>query len=132
MADLTQPGVRLINRQVGSGTRTLLDYHLRRLGIASGSISGYGNEVSTHTAVADAIARGDADAGLGLQAAAHAFGLSFIPLARERYHLVALAAERTRPPLSWLLDSVSTPDFRAVVSALAGYDPTHSGEEVTI
>lgn len=130
--DLARPDVRFINRQPGSGTRTLLDYHLRRLSIAPHSVQGYEHELLTHTAVADAVARGVVDAGLGLQAAADAFGLAFIPLARERYDLVTLADLRTRPPLSWLLDSVGMPAFKSVVAALGGYDVTHTGEEVQV
>jgi putative molybdopterin biosynthesis protein len=39
--DLTQKGVRLINRQKGSGTRVLLDHHLKRLQIQTSKIQGY-------------------------------------------------------------------------------------------
>ena len=69
-AALAQPGIRIINRQAGSGTRALLDYHLHRLGISVDAIDGYEHEVNTHLAVAEAVARGDADAGVGLLAAA--------------------------------------------------------------
>jgi len=132
LQDLARRGVRFINRQPGSGTRSLLDYHLRRLGLAPSALQGYDREVQTHTAVADAVARAEADAGLGLRAAAQAFGLHFIPLAIERYDLVTLAEARQRPPLSWLLDAVSTPSFKSVVAALGGYDIAHTGDEVNI
>lgn len=127
LATLAQPHVRFINRQPGSGTRTLLDYHLRRQGIAATAISGYQHEVATHTAVADAVARGRADAGLGLRAAAHAFGLSFIPLARERYDLVMLADDRMQPPLARLIDCLCSAAFREIVAGMIGYDATHTG-----
>jgi molybdate-binding protein len=132
LQDLARPDVRIINRQPGSGTRALLDYHLRCFNIPARSVAGYEREAATHTAVADSVARGQADAGLGLQAAAHAFGLGFIPVARERYDLVMLADARTLPPLSWLLDSISTSSFRTVVAALDGYDAAHTGEEVYV
>ena len=57
-ADLAQPGVRIINRQPGSGTRTLLDFHLHQLGIPVEGLSGYDLEVATHLAVAEAVAKG--------------------------------------------------------------------------
>jgi putative molybdopterin biosynthesis protein len=130
--NVARPDVRFVNRQPGSGTRTLLDYHLRQLHVSPRSVLGYSHEVSTHTAVADAVARGAADAGLGLRAAAEAFGMDFVPLARERYDLVTLAESRAIPPISWLLDSINTPAFKAVVASMGGYDVTHTGKEVQV
>ena len=130
--DVARPDVRFVNRQPGSGTRTLLDYHLRQMRLSPRSVQGYTHELSTHTAVADAVARGAADAGLGLRAAAEAFGMEFIPLARERYDLVTLADTRSLAPISWLLDSMNTPAFKAVVASMGGYDVTHTGEEVQV
>mgnify|MGYP005858221685 CR=1 FL=1 len=130
--DLARPDVTFINRQPGSGTRALLDYHLRRLNMARSTVRGYESEAATHITVADAVARGAADVGLGVRAAAHAFGLGFVPLARERYDLVTLAEDRFRPPLSWLFDMVGSPAFRSIVSHLVGYDGTHCGTEITI
>ena len=132
LRDLARPGIRFINRQPGSGTRTLLDYSLRSLNMLPADLAGYHHETGTHTAVADAVARGQADAGLGVEAAARAFGLEFIPLACERYDLVAFAEDRQQPPLSWLLDMVSHPHFKAVVAALGGYHTTHTGEETIL
>ena len=132
LRDLTRPGIRFINRQPGSGTRTLLDYSLRRLSIAPSGIAGYHQEAGTHTAVADAVARGQADVGLGLEAAARAFNLQFIPLACERYDLVAFAEDRQQAPLCWLLDMVSSPQFKSVVAALGGYHTTHTGAETVL
>lgn len=129
---LQQPQLQFINRQSGSGTRALLDYHLRRLGIGAERIAGYDHEVQTHTAVADSVARGQADAGLGLRAAAHAFGLDFVPLAHERYDLVMLAEERSQAPLERFLDCLNSVSFRSLIAALIGYDATHTGHEITI
>jgi molybdate-binding protein/DNA-binding transcriptional regulator YhcF (GntR family) len=135
-ADFARPDVRFVNRQAGSGTRTLSEHHLRRAGIAVASIAGFDRVVDTHLAVAAAVAEGGAtggaDAGLGVYAAARAFGLDFVPVAKERYDLVLLAADRRRPPLSWLLDTVASPGFRAVVAELGGYDTAKTGEEHTV
>ncbi|NCC76930.1 MAG: molybdopterin biosynthesis protein, partial [Clostridia bacterium] len=78
LADLARPGVRYVNRQKGAGTRLLLDYQLRQLGLAPDQIAGYTREELTHTAVAAQIKSGSADAGLGILAAARIFGLDFI------------------------------------------------------
>jgi molybdate-binding protein/DNA-binding transcriptional regulator YhcF (GntR family) len=131
-ADLARGDVQFVNRQAGSGTRTLSEHHLRRAGIMAASIAGFDRAVDTHLAVASAVASGAADAGLGVYAAARAFGLDFVPIAKERYDLVFLAADRSQPPLSWLLDTVANPDFRAVVAELGGYDTTKTGQELTV
>ncbi|MGD0153780.1 MAG: molybdopterin biosynthesis protein, partial [Thermacetogeniaceae bacterium] len=68
LADLTRKEIRFINRQRGSGTRLLLDYLLRKEKLAPGQINGYEREEYTHMAVAVAVASGNADAGLGIQA----------------------------------------------------------------
>ena len=79
IGDLAQPELRYVNRQRGAGTRVLLDYELQRAGIDAAALSGYAREEPTHLAVAAAISAGRADCGLGVQAAARAFGLDFVP-----------------------------------------------------
>ena len=83
IADLTRPDLRYVNRQRGAGTRVLLDHELGGLGVDPTTISGYSREEHTHLGVAAAVAAGRADTGLGIQAAARAFGLDFVPVARE-------------------------------------------------
>jgi molybdate-binding protein/DNA-binding transcriptional regulator YhcF (GntR family) len=129
LADLVRPDVRFSNRQMGSGTRTLLDYHLLRAGLDPHNIVGYETAAPTHMAVAAAVAEGRAGAGLGLVAAARAFGLGFIPLARERYDLVVPEAVRDATQVKLLLNILAQPEFCAMVRELGGYDTSHTGEE---
>jgi molybdate-binding protein/DNA-binding transcriptional regulator YhcF (GntR family) len=130
--DLSQSGLRLANRQPGSGTRALLDFHLRLEGIVPETIIGYPAALSTHLAVAAAVAEGRADVGLGLLAAARAYGLDFMPLARERYDLVLHAGDRERSPLRDLLEMARSAEFRTVVDELGGYDTSRSGTEIRL
>ena len=62
--DLGRPGVRLVNRQAGAGTRLLLDRRLAELGIAPAAVEGYGREAATHYEVGLAVLSGEADTGL--------------------------------------------------------------------
>ncbi len=87
LADLTRDDVVFVNRQAGSGTRVLLDYHLQQLHIEPDTVQGYDVEEYTHMAVAVQVVAGGADAGLGILAAAKALGLDFVPVATERYDL---------------------------------------------
>jgi putative molybdopterin biosynthesis protein len=130
IADLVRDDVRYVNRQRGAGTRVLLDHELARRGLAADAISGYAREEHTHLAVAAAIAAGRADAGLGVLAAARAFGLGFVPVTREPYDLV-LAAETLEDPVTaplWAL--LETPDFRDAVEALGGYGTEEMGRRI--
>src|SRR5262249_29120229 len=91
VGDLARPGVRYVNRQRGAGTRVLLDHELAVLGITPADVDGYAREEPTHLAVAAAVAAGRGDAGLGILAAARAFGLGFVPVTREPYDLAPAA-----------------------------------------
>jgi putative molybdopterin biosynthesis protein len=128
--DLARPGVRYVNRQRGAGTRVLLDHELRRRGIAADAVSGYAREEHTHLAVAATIAAGRADTGMGVLAAARAFGLDFVPVTREPYDLV-LAAETLDDPVTGVLWTLlADPAFRAAVEALGGYDTGEMGRRI--
>jgi putative molybdopterin biosynthesis protein len=130
ISDLAQPGLRYVNRQRGAGTRVLLDYELQRADIDAAGLSGYSREEPTHLAVAAAIAADRADCGLGVQAAARAFGLHFVPITQEPYDLVLerRTAESERLAPLWAL--METAEFRAAVEALGGYDTSEMGRRI--
>lgn len=131
-ADLARAGVRLINRQRGAGTRVLLDYLLREAGVGQRAVEGYDRTVYTHLAVAAEVAGGGADAGLGILAAARAFGLDFVPVAAERYELVIPETSWDQPLVRRLLEVAGSAAFREAVAALGGYDLSANGELVWV
>jgi len=110
--DLKRADVTFINRQKGSGTRVLLDSALRQRGIKSSDVQGYDHEADTHLAVAGDIARGKSDVGLGIEAAASACNLGFLPLFRERYDLVMPISNYRSKTFEPLLDIVKSQDFK--------------------
>jgi len=130
LPDLMRPEVSFVNRQRGAGTRVLLDFKLRELGINPAGIRGYERVEFTHLAVAAAIASETADAGLGIMAAAKALNLDFIPLLKERYDLVVPRLYYESPFLQPLLDILEQPSLRAEVESLGGYDASHMGQVV--
>lgn len=130
LADLGRADVTLINRNPGSGTRLWLDRQLQGQGIPTESIPGYGNAVSTHTECARLVQDGKADVAYGLRAAAHRFGLDFIPLFHERYDIV-FPRERSSM-LAPLLDTIQTRAFHRGVEALTGYETMHTGEQIPL
>ncbi|HEX9264407.1 MAG TPA: molybdopterin biosynthesis protein [Candidatus Binatia bacterium] len=125
--DLARKGVRFVNRQPGSGTRVLLDFELKKLGIAAASISGYEREEFTHMAVGVAIASGLADAGLGVRAAAQALALDFIPVASEEYDLLIARSFFESARGDQLLKIIGAEGFKRAVAALGGYDTQRAG-----
>ncbi|MBM3469898.1 MAG: molybdopterin biosynthesis protein [Armatimonadetes bacterium] len=132
IADLARPDVRFVNRQRGAGTRLLLDYEMRRCGLAPDQIYGYDREVYTHMATAAAVGSGAADAGLGILAAARAMGLEFVPVARERFDLAILEEHMAAHPVRRVLEVLDRDDFKHAVAALGGYDLSATGTRIRV
>jgi len=130
LGDLLGNDLQFVNRQRGSGTRILLDFHLTRLGIEKHRIRGYEREEFTHLAVAAAVASGAADAGLAILASARALDLDFVPLFSEEYQLVIPREYYESALLAPLLEVVRDPEFQAEVQALGGYDVSRMGQLV--
>jgi putative molybdopterin biosynthesis protein len=128
LSDLTRPGLRFVNRQSGSGTRVWLDIALRKAGIESSHVSGYQTEKLTHSAVAQAVAEGAADAGIGLEGAARSYGLDFLFLTHERYDLVALQSVMETPPMEALGEWLKASSTRQLIESLGGYDTSSTGQ----
>ena len=101
-----------------------------RAGIDPDRIDGYRREEHTHLAVAAAVAAGRADCGLGIRAAARAFGLDFVPVAREPYDLVTTGPVLDTGMLDPLLALLATRAFLGQVEALGGYSTAETGRRL--
>lgn len=132
MADLARPGISWVNRQSGSGTRVWLDVQLKRAGVDPAVISGYEREETTHMGVARTVAEGRATAGLGIQAAATAYGLEFVRLGEERYDLVVPREHWGEETFEALRAVVGSSPFQQALLALGGYEVSHTGEETRL
>jgi putative molybdopterin biosynthesis protein len=120
--------IRFINREVGAGARTLLDRLLLKARMPGKRIDGYGRIAAGHWAVAQTVALGAADAGIGTEAAARAHGLDFIPLAIERSDLV-LAKELCRESrMQRIIATLESRAFRRELAGLGGYELRQSGQ----
>ncbi len=127
VSDLVERDLRFINRQDGAGTRVWLDFHLREQNIQAERIRGYGNEAQTHTEVAQVIASDQADAGLGIYAAADAFGLDFIRLSTESYDLVIPEETWDHPTMQQLVEMLNSEGAKDLINSLGGYDTGGTG-----
>lgn len=131
-ADLARPGVTLINREVGAGSRLLLDTVLQQDGIAPGHVSGYDSIVTTHQAVAQAVTSGEADAGVSSASVAAMYGLTFVPQRRVRYDLAFLEETLQAEPVRQLLETLHHRWVRSQLQVLGGYDTSMTGEKVIV
>lgn len=126
--DLTKKKMRFINRQRGSGTRVLLDYHLQKLGISSSSIQGYQNEVYTHFEVGFSILRQEANVGIATASAAKLLGLSFIPITQESFDMILNQTTFFEQGIQAFIEILNSQDFRSRVGPLGSYDFKNSGK----
>jgi len=130
--------IRLINRNLGSGTRIYLDYlvkeRAKQLGIgfrkASKNIKGYGNEVNTHLEVARAIAMGKADIGLTLRSTAERYGLEFKPLKWEKFDFAVAFDKLGKKPMKKFLEVLRSEELKEIASRLAGYRVSDEAGEI--
>ena len=121
LADLAGNRVRFVNRQAGSGTRSLLDALLARERIDASRIRGYDSGEFTHAAVAAFVASGMADAGFGVEPAARQFKLAFVPIVQERYMLACRSDAPAREPVRELLALLGSAAYRAMIDPVPGY-----------
>lgn len=129
--DLERPDICIVNREKGSGTRILLDEHLRLLGIPARNIRGYKQVGGSHLAVAGTVARGGADVGLGNEKAGlQVRGIDFIPLQSERFELVMLKEDLDKPEFQLVMNIIRSREYRAELEALGGYDLKELGRLV--
>jgi len=127
------PVLRFINRQAGSGTRLLLDHLIGEAGLSADDLPGYHVAVEdSHLALAASIASGVGDVGLGIEAAAAQFGLDFVPLMAEDYHLVCLKDALDHPAVVKLRAALSSAAWTEQLASLPGYQGLHSGEVLSL
>jgi putative molybdopterin biosynthesis protein len=125
--DLNQKDVKIINREKGSGTRILIDEHLRITKIPSRNIKGYEHEENNHLSVASAVSTGIADVGVGIEKAAKIVGIDFVPLITERYDLVILKTPENEQLISIVKEILSSHQFQSEINSLGDYDISQTG-----
>jgi putative molybdopterin biosynthesis protein len=125
--DLARKGVRFVNRQSGSGTRLLLDYHFGKAGISTERVAGYENEVFTHIEVGLAVLSGSVDTGIATAAVSTMLGLDFIPITRERFDMICDQSVFFQKGVQALMEVLNGEMFRKRVESLDSYDFKSAG-----
>jgi excisionase family DNA binding protein len=122
VADLAQPGIRIVNRPLGTGTRLLLDQELKKAALSGDKIDGYVREANRHLDVGLEILAGRADAGLGIHAVAGLLNLDFLPLRWERYDLMIYKERFFDANVQQFLGLLHEEPFVKIAESLKGYD----------
>jgi excisionase family DNA binding protein len=129
-ADLNRPGLRMVNRKLGTGTRHLLDHELKGAGLKGSQIEGYRNEVQRHMDVGLAVLGGRADAGPCIQPVAELLGLDFIPWRWERFDLLIPRELFFDQPVQNFLGLLHDSQFHELAASMKGYDIASAGKMV--
>jgi len=128
--DLARKDVSMVNRELGAGSRNLLDSHLKRLKIPTKAVRGYDSAAPGHLPAAWQVRTGAADCCIATSAAARVFGLGFIPLVSERYDLAIRRRHLDAPGIQALLDTLNRSSFRRELEGIGGYDAKGAGERM--
>lgn len=113
------PGKRLINRNLGSGTRALLELKVAELAAEKGigkkeftdSIPGYASGAKSEVAICDAVASGKAEAGVGIRNCTGKSGLKFIKFAEEEYDFMVRKEMLETPEIHRFLEILNSAEF---------------------
>ncbi len=127
--DIAREDVRFINRNRGSGTRAYIDFLLNKIGIEMGksfneiiqTIKGYSYEVSTHNAIAAAIAQGRADVGICIEYAAIKYNLDYIPLTIENYDFVVFRKSIEKTAVKTFVAMLKDNSIKSIIQKYPGY-----------
>jgi putative molybdopterin biosynthesis protein len=110
---LTDEACLMVNRNIGSGTRILIDQLL-----SGRRPQGYWAQAKSHNAVACAVAQGRADWGVAIEPAARAYGLGFLRLQPEHYDFLVPLARRQRAPVRRFVELLADPTVRDELVAM--------------
>jgi putative molybdopterin biosynthesis protein len=125
--DLRRKNVAIVNREPGSGSRALLDGLLSSAKMSGKTIDGYGEIAFGHLSAAHAVLAGQADCCIATRAAAHTFGLDFVPLRSEQYDFVLHRETLRLSAVQAMFDALQRAALRRKLETLAGYDTSQTG-----
>jgi molybdate-binding protein len=129
-ADLAGPGIRVVNRATGTGTRLLLDTELEKAGIRGNEVQGYDRELHRHLDVGLEVLAGRADAAPGIRAVAGLLDLDFVSMRWERFDFLIQKERFFDPGVQLFLGLIHEKAFRDLALDLEGYDLDLCGKVV--
>lgn len=128
LEELKRADIRVAHRQPEAGAAKLLSYLLQHAGIDSSAINWVPHPSLSEDDLALSIYQGEADVGLGVEAAAHRQQLGFIPLCEEPFDLMMQRRSYFEPSLQRLLAFTHLARFAERARQLGGYDIAEIGK----
>lgn len=130
VTDLVDAKAMIVNRELGAGTRMLLERKLQEEELPFHAVKGFDHIVKSHQEVAEAVVSGIANAGISTASIAASFGLGFVPLHSSRYDLVILKEYLEEAPVKQLLGTLGNRLVHSQLEVLGGYDTSKTGDVV--
>ena len=120
-------GRRVAMRQPGAGAAALFEKLLSKEGLTASDLIPSAELARTESDAAAAVAAGDADAALGIEAMARQFHLPFLPLVQERFDLLIDRRAYFTDRVQTLIAFARNDAFRRKAAAMGGYDLSETG-----
>jgi excisionase family DNA binding protein len=121
-------GRRVILRQEGAGTTALFVRLMAEAGMTPADLITPASPAHTESDAAAAVAAGEAEATLGIEAMARQFRLTFRPLLREGFDLLIDRRAYFTEPVQRLVAFMRSDTVAAKAAAFGGYDVAGMGE----
>jgi excisionase family DNA binding protein len=115
-------GLRFQARQPEAGSQLVLKRLLARERLTLADLHFVAGCERSETDLADALSRGRAEVGLGIEAAARLHGLRFVPLIEERFDLLVARKCWFDPPFQTFWRFCAGAEFAEKARTLGGYD----------
>jgi molybdate-binding protein len=132
VVDLARSDVRIVNREEGAGSRTLIEGALLAEGIAIARVMGWNSVARSHEEVARTVAAGAADAGVSTESMATLFGLDFVPIRPVRYDIAILEDAHAEANIREFCATLTHRWVRTQLRVLGGFDTSRTGESVQV
>ena len=120
-------GMRVALRQPGAGAATLFEMLLKAEGLTADDLAAPPGLARTESDAAAAVAAGEADATIGIEAMARRFSLGFLPLVDERFDLLVDRRAYFSEPVQSLLVFARGEGLRGRAESMGGYDLADTG-----
>ncbi len=128
IADLGLPGVKVVNRPLGTGTRLLFDFEISKSDIKVRDIEGYRHEVPRHLDAGLEVLSGRVDAAPAIRAVAGLLDLDFVSLRWERFDLLIAKNRFFERKIQDFLGLFHDSEFQELANSFEGYDVSSCGK----
>ena len=127
---LANKSARVAHRQDGAGSAVLFRQLLDEADISVERLTLLPEPAKSETELGLSVLKGQADAGLAIEAAAHQLRLGFVGLTTERFDIAVSRRDYFEPPFQKLLEFTRSAEFRLRAEDFGGYDISHIGQVI--